>query len=128
MKLKIHEHRTKMILQVSKTLILSLVLFLSLSCNNSDDENTQNNTTSNAKVLYKGGDCGNNFVIQFNNNAVNVPTNTTNNIFYEINLPNQYRVNNLDINVTFRQPNNNEIMSCTTQGISYPQIYIESVN
>lgn len=111
-----------------KTLILSLVLFFSLSCNNSDEDAPQNITNFNAKVLYKGGGCGNNYVIQFNSNAINVPSNTTNNIFYEINLPNQYRVNNLDINVTFRQPNNNEIMSCTTQGIAYPQIYIESVN
>ncbi len=112
-----------------KTLILSLVIFLTFSsCSNSDDTASQSITNFNAKVLYKGVDCGDNFIIQFNSNAINIPTNTTNNIFYEINLPNQYRVNNLDIYVTFRQPNNNEIMNCTTQGISYPQIYIESVN
>lgn len=44
MKLKNHEHRTKMILQVSKTLILSLVILLMFSCNKSEEESfaTQN--------------------------------------------------------------------------------------
>jgi len=123
-----HEYKKNNNLVVSKILILSLVLFLSLSCNNCDEDAPQNNTNFNAKVLYKGGDCGNNYIIQFNSNAINVPSNRTNNIFYEINLSDQYRVNNLNINVTFRQPNNNEIMNCTTQDILYPQIYIESVN
>jgi hypothetical protein len=111
-----------------KTIILSIIFFITLSCNNDNDTATQNTTPFNAKVLYKGADCGNNFVIQFNSNAINVPTNTTDNIFYEVNLPNQYRVENLDINVTFRQTTDTETMSCTTQGIAYPQIYIESVN
>lgn len=97
-----------------------------LSCNNSDDNDNQENF--NAIVLTQGLDCGDSYLIQFNDNAENVPSNTTDNIFYEINLPEDYRVNNLEINVTFRLPNENELMNCTSQDDAYPQIYIESVN
>lgn len=54
MKLKIHEHRTKMILQVSKTLILSLVLFLTISCNNSVEENSFTSQTITPTLIGKG--------------------------------------------------------------------------
>ncbi len=46
MKSTIREYQKNNILVVSKTLILSLVLFLSLSCNNSDDNQTSANVTS----------------------------------------------------------------------------------
>lgn len=111
-----------------KSLIFSLLIFFTFSCSKNDDN--QNSTSApletNATVLSRGQDCNNAYLIKFNNNVVGVPTNSTNNVFYEINLPNQYKVDNLPLNVTFRLPTNSEIMNCTTQGIAYPQIYIET--
>lgn len=125
MKTKFHEHKTKMILLVSKSLSLTFIsFFMLLSCSNNDDAN---NMINNAKVLRVGMDCGNTYLIQFFDSYSDVPQNTTQNIFYAINLPEQYKVENLEIYINFRQPNENEIMSCTSEDISYPQIYIENV-
>ena len=79
-------------------------------------------------VIGVGSDCGNSYLIKFEKNTIGVPPNTSENIFYEINLPSQFKVNGLRINVTFRQPINNEIMNCTAQDFAYSQIFIESVN
>lgn len=111
-----------------KTLILTFIsFFMLLSCSNSDDENT-NDLINNAKVLRVGMDCGNTYLIKFNNDYSNIPQNTTENTFYAINLPEQYKVENLEIFINFRLPNENEIMNCTTEDIAYPQIYVVSVN
>lgn len=111
-----------------KTIFISLVILITFSCSKNDDN--QNNAVAplvtNATVMSRGLDCGNAYLIKFNNNVVGLPANTTNNVFYEINLPNQYKVDNLALNVTFRLPTNSEIMNCTAQGIAYPQIYIET--
>ena len=111
-----------------KTIFFSILSLLAVSCSNNDDN--QNNTVTplvtNATVLSRGLDCNNAYLIKFNNNVTGIPANSTNNVFYEINLPTQYKVNNLPINVTFRLPTNLELMNCTTQGIAYPQIYIET--
>lgn len=111
-----------------KTLLLSIFIFLSFSCSKNDDNqnNMKSTLVTNAIVLNKGLDCNNAYLIKFNNNVANIPVNSTNNIFYEINLPNQYKVDNLPIYVTFRLPTNSEIMNCTALGIAYPQIYIET--
>ena len=104
------------------------------SCNKNDDDSAIPIVpitpvvpfTPNATVLNQGFGCGNSYLIKFNNNANGVPVNSTENVFNEINLPNQFKVNNLPIFVTFRLPTNDEFMNCSTQGITYPQIYIET--
>jgi hypothetical protein len=106
-----------------KILFLSLIMLLTLGCSNDADDKNYN-----ATVIGVGLDCGNSYLIKFNENAIGVPTNTSENIFYEINLPSQFKVNGLKINVAFRQPTNNEIMVCTAQDYAFPQIFIESVN
>jgi len=75
-------------------------------------------------VIEKGIDCGNSFLLQFDSNAVGLPINYFDNIFYEINLPAEFKVAGKQINVTFREPVNDEIMVCTMAGPGYPQIYI----
>lgn len=111
-----------------KTLFFSIFIILTFSCSKNDDN--RNNTivplVTNAIVLNKGLDCNNSYLIKFNNDVTDIPVNSTNNVFYEINLPNQYKVNNLPVYVTYRLPTNSEIMNCTNQGITYPQIYIET--
>jgi hypothetical protein len=106
-----------------KTLILSLVMLITLGCSNDEDDNNYN-----ATVIGIGPDCGNSCLIKFEKNAIGLPSNTSENTFYEINLPSQFKVNGLKINVAFRQPTNNEIMVCTARDYAYPQIFIESVN
>ena len=102
--------------------------FAILGCNK--EESVQPNPipslVSNATVMYRGLDCGNSYLIKFNANVTGVPQNFTDNVFYEINLPNQYKVNGLPLNVTFRQPSNNELMNCSSLGLAYPQIFIET--
>lgn len=111
-----------------RTLILLVLIFFTCSCNNNDDD--KNNTIvpliTNSIVLGQGLDCNNAYLIKFNNNVSGIPVNSTNNVFYEINLPNQYKVVNLPLYVTFRLPTDSEIMNCTSQGVAYPQIYIET--
>ena len=99
--------------------------FMLLSCSNSDD--ITENTANNAKVLRVGIDCGNTYLIKFFDSYSDIPQNTTQNTFYAINLPEQYKVENLEIHINFRQPTENEIMNCTSEDITYPQIYIENV-
>ncbi len=112
-----------------KTKILLILIFsVALFFGCKKESNLKNDSTPNAKVLYKGPDCGNTFLIRFNENANNVPQNVTDSIFYGINLPSQYQIENLDINIDFRLPTNDEILSCTSQGIAYPQIFITNVN
>jgi hypothetical protein len=89
-----------------------------------DNENVDNEY-SGATVRGKGLDCGNSFIIQFDEDVVGLPL--PNKVYYEINLPEKYKIANERINVKFRVPNNDEIMACTTMGPSYPQIYIVDV-
>ena len=106
-----------------KVIILILRIFLATSCSSGDG----NSISFNATVLARGQDCGNSFLIQFNEDIDNIPTNSSGNIFYEINLPEEYKIENLQVSIEFREPTNDELMSCSSMGTSYPQIYIESV-
>ena len=108
-----------------KTILFSLFILLLFSCSKKENKIPED-FVSNATILNRGIDCNNSYLIKFNDGVKGIPTNSTNNVFYEINLPNQYKINNLPLNVTFRLPTNEEIMNCTTQGIAYPQIYIET--
>lgn len=102
------------------------VLFLTIVACESNNQNNQANSTFNARVLGKGMDCGNTYLIQFNSDVQGLPPNDFDNVFYAINLPQNLQIDNLQINVNFRIPNNNEKIACTTMGISYPQIIIEN--
>jgi hypothetical protein len=102
---------------------LVLTTILISACERQDSERTFN-----AKVLHLGLDCGDAFLIQFNSTAADVPVNSTNNIFYEIDLPNRFKVNNMDINVTFRTAAASEAMLCTTQDIAYKQVIITTTS
>ena len=103
-------------------IIISLT-FIIISC--SKDE--ANNDIFNAKVLGKGLDCGNLFLIKFNNDVSGLPVNNFDNTFYAINLPEEFKTEGEQIKVEFREPKNDEAMACTTLGIGYPHIYITKV-
>ena len=86
--------------------------------------NKESVTASNTKVLSRGMDCGDTFLIQFNDGVAGVPANNYDNIFYADNLPEAFKVENTTIHVSFRVPTDSETMACTAQGIAYPHIYI----
>ena len=108
-----------------KRIILTIIglTFIIISCNKDET----NDNIFNATVLGKGMDCGNSFLIKFNNDISGLPVNNFDNTFYEINLPEEFKTEGKKIKVEFREPENDEIMVCTTMGIGYPQIYITKV-
>ena len=103
-------------------LILIGLIFMIISCNK--NENETNEKSFNATVLGKGLDCGNSFLIKFNDDVSGLPENTFDNTFYEINLPEEHKIEGKQVYVEFREPVNDETMVCTTMGIGYPQLYI----
>ncbi len=106
-------------------LIIIGLTFLIISCSEKVTEIYEE--PFNATVLRMGMNCGNAFLIQFNDNVYGLPINTRDNIFYAINLPEGYKINGKKIKVEFREPFNNEVMVCRALGPSYPQIYITKV-
>ena len=110
-----------------KTILLILfgLTFLIASCNKNDD--AKDEQFYNVTILSKGMDCGDAFLIRFDENVTGLPENTFNNTYYEINLPEQYKVPGTKIKVEFREPEQGEGMFCTTMGPGYPQIFILKV-
>jgi len=104
-------------------LIFIIMSLLAISCCKNEIEDKWYN----AIVIRKGMDCGNTFLIQFNEDVTGLPDNTSNKTFYAINLPEEYKVSGKKIIVEFREPNTSEMIVCTTMGIGYPQIYITKV-
>ncbi len=112
-------------------IVFALILLVSgTSCAN-DDAPPENPPTPeqlfNAKVLGVGFDCGSIFLIQFNDTAQNVPDNLGDKIFYAVNLSEEFKVDDLEIYIVFRELTVDELIVCSTEGPSYPRIYIESV-
>jgi hypothetical protein len=96
---------------------------MSLSCGKEEVDDSSFNAT----VLEIGLDCGNSFLIEFISDVPGLPENNFNNTFYEINLPDEYKVKGKKIRVEFREPTNGEEIICTNLGVSYPQIFITKV-
>ena len=104
-------------------LIISLfVLIISCAKNNQEDVTA----FAGATVLGKGTDCGNSFLLKFDDDVMGLPENFDH-TFYEINLPEDYKIEGKKIKVGFRNPNPDEMMTCTTMGIGYPQVFITKV-
>lgn len=107
---------------MKKIFTLLIIGILISSCSNNDDDN---NELFNAVVIGKGLDCGNSFLIKFNEGIKGLP-NTIDNTYYEINLPNEFKVAGKEIKVDFRNPKENEYFPCTSLGPGYNLIYIIS--
>tara|TARA_R110002096_G_scaffold434606_1_gene656862 strand:+ start:2251 stop:2589 length:339 start_codon:yes stop_codon:yes gene_type:complete len=107
-----------------KSFIVTYILltFILTSCDKNENEIKE--IPFNATVIEKGLDCGNSYLIKFNDNVSGIPQNSFDNIFYEINLSEEYKIDGIQIYVEFRLPENDEFMICTALGIAYPQIYI----
>lgn len=95
---------------------LLMLVFILASCSKEESYN--------ATVLGKGIDCGEAYLLKFNEGVSGLPENNIDNTFYEINLPETLKVDGKKIDVEFRELENEEIMLCTTVGPGYGQIYI----
>ena len=94
--------------------------FILISCSKDETDDQ----VFNATVLEKGMDCGDLFLIQFNNNVSGLPENDFKNIFYAMNLAEALKIEGRKIKVKVRKPKIEEAMVCTTFGIAYPHLYI----
>lgn len=96
--------------------------FLIASCNKNEEGNDEQFYP--VTVIGRGMDCGDAYLIKFDENVPGLPANTFDNIYYEINLPAQYNIPGTKINIKFREPEVDEAMFCTTMGPGYPQLFI----
>lgn len=103
------------------SLLLLGFTFLVISCSNDDDHHE----VFNAVVIGKGVDCGDSFLIKFNEGVSGLPK-SVDNTYYELNLPEELKVAGKEIKVDFRTLKENEYIPCTALGIAYNIIYITS--
>lgn len=81
-----------------------------------------------AIVLQKGLDCGESYLIKFDDGIMKNSLSSEEDLtYYEINLPQEYKVEGKRIKVQFREAAADELMMCTTMGFSYPQIFITKI-
>ncbi len=122
---------------LSLNLLLIMTIVFITSYNNDDDDDGENNDSFNVTVLREGNKCGIlddipgtlDYLIEFDQNTTDLPiSNQT--IYYAANLPENYKTENLQINITFREINENEEVNCDNSigGDEYPFIYILTVN
>lgn len=102
---------------------LFILIILNFTLHSCSKDETQDDMY-NATVLEKGLDCGDLFLIQFNDDVSDIAQNNFNNIFYAMNLPEIFKIEGKQIKVKIRKPKNEEAMACTTLGTAYPYIYI----
>ncbi|MCB0824263.1 MAG: hypothetical protein KDC09_16315 [Bacteroidales bacterium] len=105
--------------------ILSILVFTFFACTKNNPETIDN--SPNATVLVKGLDCGNTYLIQFDDDVSGLPQNSWENIFYALNLPESCMAAGKRVYLEFREPKYNEWVACTTLGPGYPQVYIIKV-
>jgi hypothetical protein len=100
-----------------------LLSLLGFSCTDKEE----NEVSHNAEIIGEGMDCGDSYLIKFEVDVSGLPNNSFDNTFYEIGLPEEFKTPGKKVQVEFREPTPEERMFCTTQGPSYPQIVILSV-
>ena len=106
-----------------KFILIFLLYFTFFTSCSTDDDETQVEFIANATVLGPGLDCGDAFLIRLEDSN-EIPENAFENVFYEINLPDEYKTEGNEIRVNFRLPTNEEIPFCTHMGPGYPHIFI----
>lgn len=120
-----------------KNIIINLIIvfgFILVSCSN--DDATQ--TPLNAKVLRQGDKCelvddglsGLDYLIEFEDSS-NLPIENQS-IYYAANLPENFKVDGLEIRINYRNLNENEFVkvfcNLAEGGDEFPFIYILDVN
>jgi hypothetical protein len=75
-----------------------------------------------AKVIGKGIDCGDTFLIDLRN--LSDDSEFENSIYYAFNLPSEFKVADLEIKLNCRLPNINEAVACTHLGPDFPHLIV----
>lgn len=96
------------------------LLLVVVSCE-SDDNETQ---YYDAVVVKKGLDCGDSFLVKLDESVSGFES--IDNTFYEINLPNNFKIENKELRIQIRKPKNDEYLICTTLGSGYSSIFVVS--
>ncbi len=106
--------------------IIFISFFCSLlyyNCNKAED---LSNDFFSAVVLQEGRDCGDTFLIDFNEDVSSVTGDTTT-IYYANALPSEYKVEGINIKIRFRLLSEEELFACFTSGIPFPHIVVTEV-
>ena len=109
-----------------KKLNLLFIIGFLISCQK-EEVKEQPAPEPNAIILGQGMDCGDSYLIKFNDNVQGLPTPNLNNTYYTIDLPQSYKVDSLEVYVEYRMPQGNEGMACSAMGPSFTQIVITHV-
>ena len=80
-----------------------------------------------ATVLGKGQDCGNTFLIRFDEEVAGLPNSPVKGCYYADNLPEEYKIEGKTVEIQFRLPKEDEMSACTTMGIAFPHMYVLDV-
>jgi hypothetical protein len=75
-----------------------------------------------AIVLYRGLDCGDTWVIGLTN--LNGDPEISESNYYADNLPEEFKIEGLEIKLDCRLPENDEYYACTTLGPAFPHIVV----
>ena len=111
----------RIIYLVSISLITSIIF---INCNDSISSN--NGDLFQVTVLGKGIDCGDTYLIKFNEgqNILKALSNNESDLYYADNLPKELKFENIQVLIKFRNPTTGELYPCTTLGFPYPHIII----
>ena len=111
---------------IAITLIAIFSILAIQACKENVSDIPTGTTMVKAKTIRKSM-CAGLYIIQVFEGE-DVPQTTSNNFFYAINLPEEYKKPNLNININYRLPKTNEIPVCPSMEEGYTCIYIISIN
>jgi hypothetical protein len=107
---------------ISKLIVLFLGISIGLSC--TKDVQIELDEYHKVLVLHKGIDCGNSYLIQFQDPSTEIPANNWKNVFYENNLNEGFKNDSTIAWIKFRELKIGEGGVCSSLGPGYPHIYI----
>lgn len=111
---------------IAITLIAIFSILAIQACKENVSDIPTGTTMAKAKTIRKSM-CAGLYIIQVFEGE-DVPQTTSNNFFYAINLPEEYKKPNLNININYRLPEAKEIPVCPNMEEGYTYIYIISIN
>ena len=117
-------------IKVTSIIAITLVAIFSIwtiqACKENVPDIPTGTTMAKAKTIRKSM-CEGLYIIQIFEGE-DIPQTTSNNSFYAINLPEEYKKPNLNININYRLPEAKEIPVCPNMEEGYTYIYIISIN
>jgi hypothetical protein len=113
--------KTRIVLN-RKIIFIFVFIVLSFNCSCDKNDNKEIKYCFDAKVIGKGIDCGDTFLIDLKNLTDN--SGLENSIYYAFELPSEFKVVNIEIQLNCRLPNENEDVACTTLGASHPHLIV----